>query len=60
MSEFACRNGHPMRSGTLRCEECGASLYTMDGMTDRQIRKQEEYYRRRTQREMDDDFYDGT
>ena len=58
MSEFTCRNGHLMRTGQLRCEDCGAPLHAMDGMTDKQIRKQERRHRR--QSEIESDYYDGT
>ena len=46
MSEFACSNGHLMRSGQLRCRECGEPLHTMDGMTSRQLEMEERYYQR--------------
>jgi len=41
MSEFACRNGHLMRSGDRVCPECGEPCYTMDGMTGRQMAEME-------------------
>ena len=41
MSEFACKNGHLMRSGEFKCRECGAKLHTMDGFTDAQWRMME-------------------
>ena len=41
MSEFECRNGHLMPSGKFKCEICGARLHRMDGMTSRQIARQE-------------------
>jgi len=37
VSEFACRNGHLMRSGDRVCPQCGEPCYTMDGMTGRQL-----------------------
>lgn len=41
MSEFACANGHLMRSGEYRCKICGGRLHTMDGMTDAELRREE-------------------
>jgi hypothetical protein len=43
MSEFHCRNGHLMLSSDgPRCRECGEKVFTMDGLTNRQLRKMEE------------------
>jgi len=41
MSEFECRNGHLMASGEFTCSICGARLHRMDGMTSREIARQE-------------------
>ena len=41
MSEFACRNGHLMRSSDRVCPECGEPCYTMDGLTSSQLRRKE-------------------
>ena len=45
MSEFACRNGHLMSSGEWKCKQCGEPLYSMDDMTDSQLRRQDKYER---------------
>lgn len=44
MSEFCCANGHPMGSEERRknqCAICGKPVFTMDGMTARQIANME-------------------
>ena len=42
MSEFTCQQGHLLRSGQLVCDECGEPLYAMDGMTNAELRRQEQ------------------
>lgn len=37
MSEFECKNGHMMLSREQKCRVCGSPVYTMDGMTGRQL-----------------------
>lgn len=54
MSEFACSNGHLMRSGQLRCEECGAPLHSMDGVSNAGIRR-EKALRKMSRRKMEED-----
>jgi len=39
MSDFECRNGHLMRSSDTRCKKCGASLYSMDGLSRKMANK---------------------
>ena len=41
MSEFECKNGHLMASGKFKCDICGSRLHRMDGMTAREIARQE-------------------
>ena len=50
MSKFACRKGHLMSSGEWKCKICGEPLYSMDGMSSSQYRRQE-----REEREHDHD-----
>lgn len=33
MSEFACANWHIMRSGEVKCTECGGRVHYMDGLS---------------------------
>ena len=47
MSEFTCANGHLMRSGQLRCPECGARLTYMDGKNEDELRAEEGFPPRR-------------
>lgn len=42
MSEFCCIKGHIMSSGQYWCPICGGRLHTMDGMTGKQLRQQED------------------
>jgi len=41
MSDFECKNGHLMASGKFKCDICGSRLHRMDGMTAREIARQE-------------------
>lgn len=41
MSTFECRNFHIMKSGEMICGVCGERLMYMDGMTDRELRREE-------------------
>ncbi len=49
MSEFACRNGHPMYSGQWTCSECGAPLATMDGKGNAELLAEERAADRRAE-----------
>ena len=52
MSEFQCRQGHMMNSKDHgKCRICGGRVYTMDGMTGGQLKKQEKYESRQAERE---------
>lgn len=44
MSEFECKNGHQMLpSQGPFCKICGGKVFKMDGRTDRELEKEEEF-----------------
>ena len=46
MSEFICSNGHVTKPG-VKCDECGARITRMDGMTEEQFRAEEGFLTKR-------------
>lgn len=42
MSEFTCKNGHIISPSVGYCQECGGSIYFMDGMSNRELQAREE------------------
>ena len=46
MSDFECRNGHPMAPGQEVCPICGEEAWSMDGMSRTELMREEADYDR--------------
>jgi hypothetical protein len=42
MSEYMCSEGHLMKPGEYSCPECGGRIYSEDGMSRSEARRQDD------------------
>jgi len=50
MSEFACKNNHPMRASQTHCDICGEPVKYMDGMYDKPVKRERQIENERVPR----------